>query len=245
MAGRRLFFDDLSESEDDSQQGSGSERGVDPDPQVATVSGRDGEASEPLVLDDEPVLATVGPVEASRPSGGFLKVNPGSCFQEFDMLKLRYMYQIPAAVEIRAPGSHERVDWDIQGWWSFYEFAFEAGFRFPVPRLMREVFSHFQIAPSQLMPNSWRVLMTLECISMRHGIEFGLGEMLYTYYLREHDREKGRYNFYVRPDRVQLVNHLKTNDRNWKRSYFFARGELLFGPSGPGDIPSFWMASGE
>ena len=44
------------------------------------------------------------------------------------MLKLRYMYQIPAAVEIRAPHSHERVDWDIQGWWSFYEFAFEAGF---------------------------------------------------------------------------------------------------------------------
>ena len=41
------------------------------------------------------------------------------------------------------------------------------------------------------MPNSWRVVMTLECISMRHGIEFGLGEMLYTYFLREHDREKG------------------------------------------------------
>ena len=47
---------------------------------------------------------------------------------------------------------------------------------------------------------------------MRHGIEFGLGEMLYTYFLREHDRGKGRYNFYVRPDRVQLVNHLRTND---------------------------------
>ena len=70
------------------------------------------------------------------------------------MLKLRYMYQIPAVVEIRAPHSHERVDWDVQGWWSFYEFSFEAGFRFPVPRLVREVLSHFQIAPSQLMPNS-------------------------------------------------------------------------------------------
>ena len=62
------------------------------------------------MFDDEPVLATVGPV---RPSRGFLKVNPGSCFQEFDMLKLRYMYQIPASVEIRDPHSHERVDWDV------------------------------------------------------------------------------------------------------------------------------------
>ena len=110
MAGRRLFFDGLSESKDDSQQGSSSERGVDPDAQAATVSGRDGEALEPLRFDDEPVLATVGPVVASRPSGGFLKVNPRPCFQEFDMLKLRYMYHIPVAVEIRAPHSHERID---------------------------------------------------------------------------------------------------------------------------------------
>ena len=82
--------------------------------------------------------------------------------------------------------------------------------------------------------------MTLEWINMRHVIEFGLGEMLFTYFLREHDREKGRYNFYVRLDRVQLVNHLKTNDCGWKQSYFFAQGGLVFGPSGPGDIPSFF-----
>ena len=87
--------------------------------------------------------------------------------------------------------------------------------------------------------------MTLECISMRHEIEFRLGEILYTYFLREHDREKGRYNFYVRPDQVQLVNHLKTNDRGWKWSYFCTQGELLFGPSSSGDIPSFWKASGK
>ena len=92
MADKRLFFDGLSESEDDSQQGSSSERGVDPGAHVATVSGCDGEAVKPLAFDDEPVLATVGPVVASQPSGGFLKVNPGSCFQDFDMLKLRYMY---------------------------------------------------------------------------------------------------------------------------------------------------------
>ena len=66
------------------------------------------------MFDDAPVLATVRSVVASRPSEGFLKVNPGSCFQEFDMLKLRYMYQIPAVVKIRAPHSHERVDWDVQ-----------------------------------------------------------------------------------------------------------------------------------
>ena len=83
------------------------------------------------------MLATVELVVASRPGGGFLKVNPRLCFQEFDMLKLRYMYQIPTTVEIRAPLPHELVDWDVQRWWSFYEFSFEAGFRFPVTKLVR------------------------------------------------------------------------------------------------------------
>ena len=115
-----------------------------------TVNGPGCEATEPLIFYDEPILATVGLVGVSRPSGGFLKVNPGSCFQEFDMLKLRYMYQIPTDVEIHASHSHERVDSDAQGWWSFYEFAFEAGFKFPVPRLMRELLSHFQIAPQPM-----------------------------------------------------------------------------------------------
>ena len=78
---------------------------------------------------------------------------------------------------------------------------------------------------------------------MRSGIEFGLGEVLYTYFLREHDCEKGRYQLYVRLNRVQLANHLKTNDHGWKQSYFFTRGDLVFGPSGLGDAPSFWKAS--
>ena len=98
----------------------------------------------------------------SRPCGNFLKVNPSSHFKDFDMLKIRYMYQIPSSVEIHAPLPHECVDWDVQRWWSFYEFASEAGFRFPVPKLMTEVVSHFEIALSQFMPNAWRILMTLD-----------------------------------------------------------------------------------
>ena len=59
MASGKLFFDGLSESKDDTQQGSSSKRGVDPNVQVATVSGRGCEATEPLMVDDEPILATV------------------------------------------------------------------------------------------------------------------------------------------------------------------------------------------
>ena len=121
-------------------------------------------ATEPLVFEDEPVEATVESIVTSRPGGNFLKVNPSSHFQEFDMLKLRYMYQIPKAVEISAPlpPRARRLGHSRMG--EFYEFVFEAGFKFPVPKLVREVVSHFKIAPSQLMPNAWRILMTLESL---------------------------------------------------------------------------------
>ena len=92
MASRRLFFDDLFESEDDSQQGSSSERGVDPNVDIAATSGRASEATKPLELENELVEAIVGLVVTNQPGGNFLKVNPSSSFKEFDMLKLRYMY---------------------------------------------------------------------------------------------------------------------------------------------------------
>ena len=48
-------------------------------------------------------------------------------------------------MEICAPVPHERVDWDVPSWMSFYEFALEVGFRFHVPKLVREVLGHYEI----------------------------------------------------------------------------------------------------
>ena len=53
---------------------------------------RESEVTEPFEFDDEPVVATIGSIVTSRPSGSFLKVNPSSSFKEFDMLNLRYIY---------------------------------------------------------------------------------------------------------------------------------------------------------
>ena len=98
---------------------------------------------------------------------------------------------------------------------------------------------HYEIAPSQFMPNSWRILMSLECLSLRNGVEFILGEVVYTYFLREHDKDKGRYQLDVWHERVHLVTHLRMNDSSWKQSYFFTRGDMVFGPIRPGYVPSF------
>jgi len=63
------------------------------------------------------------------------------------------------------------------------------------------------------MPNSWKMMMSLEFLSMRSGIEFGLGKVFFTYFLQEHDCEKWHYNLNVKAYREHLVLHLKINDR--------------------------------
>ena len=76
MGSRKLFFDDLSKSKDDSQQGSSSERGVCPNVEIAATSGRANEATMPFVFKDDPIESVV----MSQPGGNFLKVNPSSRF---------------------------------------------------------------------------------------------------------------------------------------------------------------------
>ena len=60
MASKKLFFIDLSESKGDSQHGSSSERGVDPNLKIVATSGRGIEATEPLEFGDEQLWLRLG-----------------------------------------------------------------------------------------------------------------------------------------------------------------------------------------
>ena len=63
--------------------------------------------------------------------------------------------------------------------------------RLSIPKLVRDVLNHFEVTASQLMPNVWRLLMLLECLSMQHGVKCDIREVLFSYYLEEHDIDKG------------------------------------------------------
>ena len=88
---------------------------------------------------------------------------------------------------------------------ALYEFVFREGMRFPIPKSVRDVLNHYEIAPSQLMPNKWRILLALKCLSVQCGIEYEIGKVLHSYYLKEHDTDKGRYQLIVHKDCVPIV----------------------------------------
>ena len=86
-----------------------------------------------------------------------------------------------------------REDWVILGGVALYKIAFKDGIQFPIPKLVRDVLDHYEIFASQLMPNTWRILMSLEYLSMRHRVVCVIGTVLYSYYLKVHDIDKGWY----------------------------------------------------
>ena len=90
----------------------------------------------------------------SHPGKGMLIKNPRLSVVHEDVRLWRYLYRIPPSVEIHVPSSHERVDWVVPGWVAVYELMLKDGMRFPIPRLIKDVCDHYEIAPSQLMPKA-------------------------------------------------------------------------------------------
>ena len=115
--------------------------------------------------------------------------------------------------------------------------------RLLIPKLMRDVCDHYEIAPSQMMPNSWRILLALERLSVQHRVECEIGEALFSYYLKEHDTDKGRYQLTARIGHVPIVTCLHTNNHSWKDRLFFVRGDLVRGPCGPGSTSDHWKTT--
>ena len=82
--------------------------------------------------------------------------------------------------------------------------------------------------------------MSLESLSIRHGVDCELGEVIFSYYLKEQDTDKERFKIIARVGHVPLVTCLWTNDRAWKDRFIIVRGDLVWGPRGSCGVPGHW-----
>ena len=65
-----------------------------------------------------------------------------------ELIMLRYLFKIPQSVEVRALEAHERIDWVVPSWVALYDFAFKEGMRLLIPKLVRDMLDHYEIALS-------------------------------------------------------------------------------------------------
>ncbi|XP_062077828.1 uncharacterized protein LOC133829844 isoform X4 [Humulus lupulus] len=180
------------------------------------------------------------PIDGGMPgSGSMLSSNPRSSISLGELTYLRRHYEIPDTISLHAPAKAERPDWHLPGWVCLYELPFKEGLRFPIPRLVVELCEYHEISPGQLMPNSWRILMSLEVLCERHKITLGVADLLRAYYLKAHLNDKGRYQLTTRGKDPPLIISLKSGDKRWKDRYFFVPFVSLGLPA-DSRIPCSW-----
>ena len=78
-----------------------------------------------------------------------------------DIDRMRRRYQIPEDVVLRIPDSDERACCPkYVGDVAFYEADLKAGLRFPMQPVERELLDFLGLAPGQINPNGWRMIIT-------------------------------------------------------------------------------------
>ena len=108
--------------------------------------------------------------------------------------RFRDRFQFPERVRVCLPQGEEQACHFSLGEVCFYEAAFQCELRFPVHPFIMELLGHFDTAPRQLMPNSWRIVVSCMEIWLAaiEGDMIKVNELVYLYRLKE-SKEHGFY----------------------------------------------------
>ena len=88
-----------------------------------------------------------------------------------------------------------------------------------------EILGFFGIAPRQLMPNSWRIVVN--CMEIWLAINedmIKVGELVHLYRLKE-SKKYGYYELVPWARRARIVRGLPSSFRYWKSCFFFMSGD--------------------
>ncbi|CAL5044283.1 unnamed protein product [Urochloa decumbens] len=118
-----------------------------------------------------------------------------------------------------------------------YADALEAGMRVPLRPFFAEVLTHFGLAPSQLMPNCWRVMAAFAALCRSAGVHPPpVAVFRHFFALRSLMKSKGQYFFASKDTEVSLFTGLPDSIKGWKEGFFF----LMSSSSAPWPCPVLW-----
>ena len=134
-------------------------------------------------------------------------------------------FQFPERVRVRRTTNEDRACHFFPGEICFYEAAFTCGLRLPVHPFIMELLGFFGIAPGQLMPNSWRIVVNcMEIWLAANDDMIKVSELVHLYRLKE-SKEYGYYELVPWERRARIVRGLPSSFRYWKSCFFFVSGD--------------------
>ena len=134
--------------------------------------------------------------EVTSPSTSFKAWNILCALSGKDAKWSRDRFQFPDSVKIRIPSDEDRACHSYADEVCFYEADFTSGLRLLVHPFIRELFVYLHLAPTQLMPNSWWIIISYMVVwmSANDGVVIKKNEFLHFYRLRK-SKDPGYYEF--------------------------------------------------
>ena len=143
------------------------------------------------------------------------------------LARFRDKFQFSDKVRVCLPREKERACHFFPGEVCFYEVAFLCWLRFPVHPFLMGLLDRFGITLGQLMPNSWRIVISCMGIWLattdRDMIK--VDELIYLYRLES--KEHGYYELVPWERRTRIVKGLPSSFRYCKSWFFFVFGTTL------------------
>lgn len=100
---------------------------------------------------------------------------------EYDVSQFPSLYNLDRSLKIRAPKPEERLDWGSKNWTTLFTDFIKIYPCFPLPPLILELCTFYNLAPSQLMPAVWFVMLSVDVIAKKLNIKITLPDVLSCY----------------------------------------------------------------
>ena len=155
------------------------------------------------------------------------------CGLDADTLgRFKDRFQFPERVRVHLLNEEDRAYHFFPGEVWFYEAAFVCGLRFPVHLFLMELLDRFGISPGQLIPNSWRIVVSCMGIWLATKNEgmLKVDKLIYLYHLKE-SKEHGYYKLVPWERRTKIVKRLPSSFKYWKSRFFFVSEDDFETPS--------------
>ncbi|GKV53119.1 hypothetical protein SLEP1_g59663 [Rubroshorea leprosula] len=134
-------------------------------------------------------------------------------------------FQIPRTILIRAGTPNERAcSVSRTGWVPVYVDHFEAGLRFPLPGLVFDVLAEYELALSQLTPNSIKFIIGFMLLCKRLGMpaKAVVFRSLFLCHLCPSTSET-RWYYISGREKMIIFTNIRNKVARWKRQFVFVR----------------------
>ena len=178
------------------------------------------------------VLKTFSPIPDSLKEttldSGIMDNDYPSILTAKDLALLCTQNDLDPNLPIRLPEGDEQLDWYSENWATLCIDYFPLRKVVPLPKLILELCLKYDLAPSQLMPSLWLIILCVEELCEKLGLAFTLSDLMNCYNIQR--KHRGLYTLHSHNKQEPLVFVPADLDKRWRSRFVFVHKSALVEP---------------